>query len=162
MHHSATVMCTYELQNCALWDKGMVHCGICGTGLLLFPAGVNKGVHLTLLLKYRDHNMKVVLPMFSFTFSGNNRLIYRFKFHSIASKKLLANLGLVKGDMSLPWWVMATKTKITLVLLLLKVLWNTFISSSFSIISQHWDGTGSWEGKDRSILYCCFIKSSPA
>ena len=29
-------MCTFLLQNAALWDMGLVHCGICGTGLLQF------------------------------------------------------------------------------------------------------------------------------
>ena len=34
MHHFVTEMCTFLLQNGALWDMEMVHCGICATGLL--------------------------------------------------------------------------------------------------------------------------------
>ena len=33
MHHFVTEMCTFLLQNGALWDMGLVHCGICATGL---------------------------------------------------------------------------------------------------------------------------------
>ena len=28
-------MCTFQLQNGALWDMGLVHCGICGTNLFI-------------------------------------------------------------------------------------------------------------------------------
>ena len=69
-------MYTFLLQNCTLWEKGMVNCKICATGLLRFPKGVNKGVHLILVLKYRDHNIRVVSQMFSFTFSGNRSFMY--------------------------------------------------------------------------------------
>ena len=31
--HFLTEMCTFWLQNGALWDMGLVHCGICATGL---------------------------------------------------------------------------------------------------------------------------------
>ena len=34
MHHSVTEMCTFLLQNGALWDMGLVHHGICVTGLI--------------------------------------------------------------------------------------------------------------------------------
>ena len=34
MHHVVTEMCTFLLQHGALWDMGLVHCGICTTGLL--------------------------------------------------------------------------------------------------------------------------------
>ena len=34
MHHFVTEMCTLLLQNGALWNTGLVHCGICATGLL--------------------------------------------------------------------------------------------------------------------------------
>ena len=43
-------MYTFLLQNVPLWDKGMVHCGICATSLLCFPEGDDKGVHLILVL----------------------------------------------------------------------------------------------------------------
>ena len=33
MHHFVIEMCTFLLQNCALWDMGLEHCGICATGL---------------------------------------------------------------------------------------------------------------------------------
>ena len=29
-----TEMCTFLLQNDALWDMGPMHCGVCATGLL--------------------------------------------------------------------------------------------------------------------------------
>ena len=32
MHHFVTEMCTFLLQNGALWDMGLVHCGIFATG----------------------------------------------------------------------------------------------------------------------------------
>ena len=34
MHHFVTEMCTFLLQNGALRDMGLVHCGICEMGLL--------------------------------------------------------------------------------------------------------------------------------
>ena len=34
MHHFVTEMCTFLLQNGALWDVILVHCGICATSLL--------------------------------------------------------------------------------------------------------------------------------
>ena len=54
----------------------MVHHGICATGLLCFPEDVNKCVHLILVLIYWDHKIKDVLQMISFTFSGNESLMY--------------------------------------------------------------------------------------
>ena len=33
-HHLVTEMCTMLLQNGALWNTGLVHCGICATALL--------------------------------------------------------------------------------------------------------------------------------
>ena len=40
MQHSVTEMCTrvstFLLQNGALWDMCLMHCGICGVGLLLY------------------------------------------------------------------------------------------------------------------------------
>ena len=35
MHHFATGMCTYLLQNGTLWDIGLLHYGICATGIIL-------------------------------------------------------------------------------------------------------------------------------
>ena len=41
MHHFVTEMCTILLQNGALWDVILVHCGICATSLLQFiPSAV--------------------------------------------------------------------------------------------------------------------------
>ena len=34
MHHFVTEMCTFLLQNGALWDVCLMHCGICEIGLL--------------------------------------------------------------------------------------------------------------------------------
>ena len=34
MHHFVTEMCTFLLQNDALWDVGLMHCGICVTSLM--------------------------------------------------------------------------------------------------------------------------------
>ena len=34
VHNFATEMCTFLLQNGALWDMGLVHCGICEMDLL--------------------------------------------------------------------------------------------------------------------------------
>ena len=36
MHHFVTEMCTFLLQNGALWDMRLVHCGICGVGTCIF------------------------------------------------------------------------------------------------------------------------------
>ena len=36
MHHFVTEMCTFLLQNCALWDMGLVHYGICVTNQFLW------------------------------------------------------------------------------------------------------------------------------
>ena len=36
MPHFVPEMCTFLLQNGALWDMGLVHCGICVTGLFLY------------------------------------------------------------------------------------------------------------------------------
>ena len=33
MHHFETEMCTFLLQSGALWDMGLMHCGICATVL---------------------------------------------------------------------------------------------------------------------------------
>ena len=38
MHHLITEMCKFLLQNGALWDMGLVNCGICATGLVRFRA----------------------------------------------------------------------------------------------------------------------------
>ena len=35
MYHFVTEMCTCLLQNGALWDMGLVHCGICAASLFL-------------------------------------------------------------------------------------------------------------------------------
>ena len=35
MHHFVKEMCTFLLQNGALWDMGLVHYWMCATGLLL-------------------------------------------------------------------------------------------------------------------------------
>ena len=37
MHHFVTEMFTFLLQNGALWDIGLVHCGVCATDLLEKP-----------------------------------------------------------------------------------------------------------------------------
>ena len=34
LYHFVTEMCTFLLQNGALWDMGLVHCGICATSIL--------------------------------------------------------------------------------------------------------------------------------
>ena len=34
MHYFVIEMCTFMVQNGALWGMGLVHCGICATGLL--------------------------------------------------------------------------------------------------------------------------------
>ena len=75
MHHFVTAMCTFLLQNGVLWDVGLVHCGICATGLLegfwghRYRAGaVGMGfictdIFVIQITKYTMHNwweMKVV------------------------------------------------------------------------------------------------------
>ena len=38
MHHFVTEMCTFLLQNVALWDMAQMHSGICEMGLLLWTS----------------------------------------------------------------------------------------------------------------------------
>ena len=54
--------------------------------MLSRPQCVNKGVHLILVLNYRDHNMKYVLHLISFTFSGNKRLCIDSNFTELPRK----------------------------------------------------------------------------
>ena len=60
MHYFVTEMCTFLLQNGALWDMGMVHCGICATGLLITWLGTWIVAGASLLLQWFVNLMGVL------------------------------------------------------------------------------------------------------
>ena len=65
MHHFVTDMYTFLLQNAALWDMGLVHCGICATGC------TSVAVTMYVISCYRGAYYNGTRPHYLTTFSWN-------------------------------------------------------------------------------------------